>query len=119
MAYKIDYFGYDIYELASDLGSGRQLKTKNVKMPKKLRFKSEAGALKYIAEKYLHTAYHKYDWTFERDVIEEYDNTWILHIIVEKKTHKWATEKMISSWRDGKTELVDLLVNVRMSEVAD
>lgn len=108
---KIARFSYDFYELAPDLGSGMVLSSF---VPKKFdgkKFKSVGGALKSICS-YLKTAYHKNDWCYEVDLDCNGNNGWVLHIIVDKKTHKWATEKMISEWRNGKRELVDLLVNV-------
>lgn len=115
---KITKFCYDIYELAPDFGSGVLLNSKNIKNFNGAMFKSVYGALKTICA-YLNTAYHKYDWCFEENLGEDGKDGWVLHIIVDKNTHKWASEKMIDEWKNNKRELVDLLVNVFVDESVD
>lgn len=112
--FKITKIGYDINTLQYDLGPGSVIKSKDLKDGfKKLSFKSIGGALKFACKK-LGISYRKYDWNFEQDLDCNGNDGWVLHIIVEDKTMKYATEKMIDSWKknDGKPKLVDLLANV-------
>lgn len=108
----IKRFGYDIYELANDLGSVEQLSTHNITDFNGKEFDSIEDALKTVSV-YLNTEYRNEDWWYDDC---DGDNVYVLHIIVAKYTHEWATQKMITEWRNGNLELVDLLVNVEFED---